>query len=516
MACYAPSNGSGRAFGVDMSTISGTRARQTLAPWIAHRTIADWCMLAARLFGVVALAFLLVRAPLPWVGLVVIGGIAAVALLLRPALGLGALAFSIPFSSTVLQIGGLAVGASELLLAATLAAWLARMVARRQVRVLGNRLTLALAIYIGALCFSLLPATNLAPAAKELAKWLQMLAVYTLVISEPSAGDLRLLVGCLLTAGTLEAALGIYQFLFQVGPPGFILMGRYMRAYGTFAQPNPFGGYLGLLLPLGYSTVIAEWPSARRAWRDAAPWRAWLWHLALVATLVMLAGLVASWSRGALAGLVAGGILVALALGKKAWPLVPLCLILLLLVPQMLPALPADLVGRLNEAVAYIRVPDLATVEVTDANFSIIERLAHWVAAWRMFGRSPWLGVGTGQYATAYPSVALPRWQDPLGHAHNFYLNVLAEAGLLGLCTYLAMLCVALCSAWRSAHRQDGWRRGVALGAVGMLGHLLVHSALDNLYVHGMYLIVGIVLGMAIWEPQEDPGLAEAARLMDA
>ena len=56
----------------------------------------------------------------------------------------------------------------------------------------------------------------------------------------------------LLTGGALQGLLGIYQFLFGVGPEGFLLFGRYMRAHGTFLQPNPYGGYLGLLLPLAY------------------------------------------------------------------------------------------------------------------------------------------------------------------------------------------------------------------------------------------------------------------------
>ncbi|MFH1085472.1 MAG: hypothetical protein V1772_06895, partial [Chloroflexota bacterium] len=44
--------------------------------------------------------------------------------------------------------------------------------------------------------------------------------------------------------------------------------------------------------------------------------------------------------------------------------------------------------------------------------------------------------------------------------------------------------------------RRRGWERALALGALGMLGHLLAHNLVDNLYVHGMYLLVALVLGL--------------------
>jgi len=453
--------------------------------------------------ALVAMALFLARAPLSWAALLVVGGVGAGGLLLRPELGLYALAFAIPFGSLrEFQVAGLSVGASEVLLGGVLCAWLGRMVTSGQIRMAHDRLTLAVVVYLGTLAVSLLPATSPTLALKEIAKWVGLLATYTVVVSQDRGDAVRGLVASLLVAGSLQAALGIYQFLFRVGPAGFVLMGGYMRAYGTFLQPNPYGGYLGLTVPLAYGLVLADWRAAREAWSEDRPWRAWLWHLALGAGVVMLVGLVASWSRGALVGLVGGLALVALALGRRTWPLLVAIVALLAFAgPELAALVPGDLLARATETLDYLRLPDLMSVEVTDANFAVIERVAHWIAAWRMFERSPWVGVGTGQYAVVYPSVCVPRWQDPLGHAHNYYLNVLAEGGLLGLGAYLAVLWVAVRSVWRAAAGRGGWRRGVALGALGMLGHLMAHSVFDNLYVHDMYLLVGMVLGMAVSAP---------------
>src|SRR2546428_11360784 len=58
--------------------------------------------------------------------------------------------------------------------------------------------------------------------------------------------------------------------------------------------------------------------------------------------------------------------------------------------------------------------------------------MAHWPAGWYMILDPPWLGVGAGKYAAAYPDYFVATWREALGHAHNYYLNILAELGVVG------------------------------------------------------------------------------------
>jgi len=464
--------------------------------------------------GLLALAGAICCLPFSQAALLIGAAIGGVLLLLRPTLGLYVLAFAVPFGSLrEISLGGLSFGASELLVLATSGALLLRQVAARQVQLVGTPCSRAIWLFVGTLLLSFLPARELTPAIKELAKWVELLLVYTVVASATSRGEVRVLAGALLVAGLCEGLLGAWQFFRQVGPPGFLLMGRYMRAYGTFDQPNPYGGYLGLLLPLAYGLVLSGWRRGSEAVGRRTDWL--LWILALVSGGGMLAGLVMSWSRGALLGLAAGLVLVMLVLGRRAWAFALVCvLVLALLGPGALTVLPQDLVGRTTEVLDYVRQGDLTSVEVTDANFAVVERAAHWLAAWRMFSEQPWIGVGTGQYAVVYRSVSVPRWQDPLGHAHNYYLNILAEGGLVGLAAYLFAMGTALVTCWGAVRRATGWERGIAIGALGMVGHLLAHSVVDNLYVHEMYLVVGMVLGMVASlrrDDTPDPGSASAA-----
>ncbi len=483
-----------------------------LPPW-AGRYVAS----LAGALGIALLGLALSRAPLSLCLAAVGGGIGLLAIALRPALGLYALAFAIPFGSVrEIALAGASVGVSQALALATVAAWLARCLAFRRRDggpiVVRSAITWALAAYLGALLVSLWPAQNMPLAAKEIAKWIEFAAVLALTAGELGERESRGLVAALLLAGALQGLLGAYQFVRQVGPPGFVLLGRFMRAHGTFAQPNPYGGYLGLLLPLAYATVLATWREAWPFGRRRSAAGLLLWGLALAATAALAAGLVMSWSRGALLGALAGAALVLLALGRRVW--LVLALVVLLMVPfsaGMPSLLPESLAGRITEALDYVGMQDVTVVEVTDANFATIERLAHWRAAWRMFERAPWLGVGTGQYAAVYPSVAVPRWDDPLGHAHNVLLNVMAEGGLLSLAAYLGLMGAAVWTAWHAARGARGLDRAIALGALGMMGHLLAHSMVDNLYVHEMYLLVAMLLGMVLAQRRRASPVGESS-----
>jgi hypothetical protein len=57
------------------------------------------------------------------------------------------------------------------------------------------------------------------------------------------------------------------------------------------------------------------------------------------------------------------------------------------------------------------------------------------------------------------------------------------------------MIGALMVSAARGLRRTD-WRRGIALGGLGMLAHLAAHSFFDKLYVNNLFLVLGAVLGM--------------------
>ncbi len=224
-----------------------------------------------------------------------------------------------------------------------------------------------------------------------------------------------------------------------------------------------------------------------------------------------------SWARGAWLGLAAAVVVMTAAVivrrGRTAVLGVALvALLFYFLLAGGLTVVPPSIFQRVSDFVPYLSVVDVRGVEITDANFAVLERMAHWQSALAMWTDHPWLGVGIGNYEPVYPRYALPLWPLPLGHAHNYYLNIGAEAGILGFVAYLLLWGAALAVSWRSTRRAWGWYWGVALGVLGVVVHLSVHNFFDNLYVHAMYLHVAILLGIktADWQGQriKAPGLS--------
>ena len=130
-------------------------------------------------------------------------------------------------------------------------------------------------------------------------------------------------------------------------------------------------------------------------------------------------------------------------------------------------------------------------------NWAILERVSQWYAGWQMFANNPILGVGIGNYPKAYETYSLPGWPTGVGHAHNYYLNLLAEGGLLTFVAFLFFLGIAWRLAavtWRRA--PDTWGRILALGLMGSLAAFSAHSLVDSLFVHSIGILLGILFGL--------------------
>jgi O-antigen ligase len=160
--------------------------------------------------------------------------------------------------------------------------------------------------------------------------------------------------------------------------------------------------------------------------------------------------------------------------------------------------LPASLTARLADAADFTTVADVRGVNINDANFAIVERLAHWQAAAEMARAAPWLGVGLGNYSAAYPTFRLLNWPNALGHAHMIYLNVLAETGVIGLITYVILWGYIIGLTMRVTSRADGASRGLALGLLGTWAHLSAHHIVDNLYVNNIHLLLAALFALLV------------------
>lgn len=475
--------------------------------WDSRLVRSGWLLLALASGTVIA------ASPISTSVLILGGAGLLIAALIEPLIGLAVALLVGPFGALEsVLLGGTSFDSGQLLLVVTLVAWLVRSIARREIRLpaVDRSMILAFAAFFGFGLLSLLRAASLTDGIKELLKWVQI-ALVAWFAADAAGRRSRggWVVAALLLAGLCQALIGIWQFgLRGYGPEHFALdigfRGRVLeayRAYGTFEQPNPYGGFLGLILPLALGWGIgqcAPWLTRRKPRPSFAvllvPW---------LAAGLLGGALFASWSRGAwLGGAAAAGAML-FTLPRKRWHgilLVGLVLAAGWLVLQS-GLLPGSIVDRLTGFADYVQFEDVRGIDITPANYAVLERMAHWQAAINMANRHPWLGVGLGNYEAAYADYALINWPYALGHAHNIYLNLLAEVGILGLSAYLAFWAAVILATARIIDQAPYPQRGLALGLMGAWVHLSVHQLVDKLYVNNIYLHLGALLGILLLLP---------------
>jgi O-antigen ligase len=129
------------------------------------------------------------------------------------------------------------------------------------------------------------------------------------------------------------------------------------------------------------------------------------------------------------------------------------------------------------------------TVEDFLQSLSWIGRLAAWRAAWEMIVHNPLTGVGPGLFRVFYPQydVVHVAYFLELGgmNAHNLFLNVCAETGVLALVGVVGLFAVSLwtiLTTFRSA--EDPFIKGASLGLFAGLTGFLVNASL-----HGALLV---------------------------
>jgi O-antigen ligase len=96
-----------------------------------------------------------------------------------------------------------------------------------------------------------------------------------------------------------------------------------------------------------------------------------------------------------------------------------------------------------------------------------------------MIGEHRWTGVGAGAFVTAYPQYESYHDGKVVDHAHNDYLELVAETGVLGGLGGLAFVFLLFRDARRRLQESAGGfvqavRLGAAVGCAGLLLHGLV------------------------------------------
>jgi len=463
----------------------------------------------------VGLALVAGLAP-PLVTVVLVLALVSGAIFLKnPLWGAFAVILSVPVQDTITLPGGITV--TQVVFVFVLGLWWAWMSLRQDRRVVLTPIAVTLFLFLALALPSLWGTTSMADSLAELSRWLVTIFSYIIIVnSVQTRREMNWLIGVMLAAGLSEALLGVVQSYAQFGPTSFNVAGLLTRAYGTIGAPNSFAGYINMSLPLALALAAyhwGKWGSARRAAHllDRPSYISWRYLrnpilLSIVAGVLFLT-LVNSLSRGAWIALACGVLVMVFALGRRAKAAIAVLLasVLLIVVLALAGAVPPVLSDRFDQLVTQIQIFDPRGVVPTPDNYALVERMVHWEVAGNMFLSNPWTGVGFGNFNTLFTKFGIQGWPYSRGNAHNYYLNVAAETGVVGLIGYMIMLITAFTVGFRALRRVrlrgDTYGEAVVIGALGLLTTFVVHNFFEDLHAlnMGIQWAAGLALFTLAW-----------------
>lgn len=253
--------------------------------------------------------------------------------------------------------------------------------------------------------------------------WFLLYTVVTQFVGEPGFIERVLWVYCL--AAGISGALGTMNFL----------DGTTTLADLKYAQANDFAFVLASALPLGAYLLVRY-----RGWRRA---------LAAALVGLMSAGVVLSFSRGGWLAVAAAFAFLGAVDRKHARALLAIV---------ATAAVVTGVFVQLNPAA----VSQGASAKFVVAAANVESRLTLYGGAIALTEAHPLLGVGPGNFGNYYYVITgAPPGSPPLLVAHDTYLEVLAELGVIGFLLFAAFLWLAWRRAWQVS-RGPGAAAGLA------------------------------------------------------
>ncbi|MEN1681149.1 MAG: O-antigen ligase family protein [Planctomycetota bacterium] len=299
--------------------------------------------------------------------------------------------------------------------------------------------------------------------------------------------DLRVLLTAFAVNGALLSIVALAQLATAEGRIYWIIPKAPDRLppVGPFVYHNQAGAYFAMCL-----ACLAG--AARLGWGEPKPedrfrrWRFSRWQTLCMAVLVV--GLLASYSRGAVLATLATTAVIAFAGGAVVTLRSAIIAGAVVVVAAGGMLLWSDVTDHTTRRLASLS--DQQTYQ-SDG------RLAIWQTAGRAATDLFPLGAGYGSYRFVHPLYDDGVLTRRVEHAHNLYLEALVDGGLLALAGVLAVAVVAGWVAVAALRSEDASRRALGFVALAMIVFQLLHGVVDFcLMLPANLLLAAVAVGL--------------------
>jgi hypothetical protein len=391
----------------------------------------------------------------------------------------------------------------------------------RREKIIINPLLLPIFLFLAVQVIGTLFAEDVATAVDNIQTFvLEGLGLFFLITNVVRTQSmLRRATWTLLIAGAVIGALSFYQqwtrtydnnywgfaqpslAQFSTDPTSLTGSDTQWRLAGQIGEKNRYAQVMLMLVPLGFFRVWGERKLSLRI-------------LAGVCTAFIGLGAALAFSRGAAVGFVLMLVIMVLMRYIKLWQVVIIFLGLYLLV-SALPQYGARLTSLQDLAGMF---SDTGEVDVADGDGATLSRLTEMGAAFYVFLDHPVLGVGPGlfpNYYQEYSELVGLRLKNSDRQAHNLYLSIAAETGLLGIACFMYIVYITMRNLARARKRWMAERPEIANMAtaymLSIVTYLTTGLFLHFAFIRYFWLIMALAGAVMYIATRQEQAMTEVA-----
>lgn len=228
-----------------------------------------------------------------------------------------------------------------------------------------------------------------------------------------SKKQLKFLLYLFVIGAGISAVYGIYQYVFgdvysQAWLDAEMFEDIKMRVYSTFENPNVYGEYLILAIPI----------AAALFWTEKGFWKK---TILLGITGILTLAMILTFSRGCWLGMLLALAILAVIIDRR---FILLGIVMLMMMPFVLPE---TIINR------FMSIGDMG-----DSSTSY--RVYIWMGTLAMLSDYWFSGVGLGEtsFNKIYPLYSYNNIEAP--HSHNLYLQIISQFGIFGLIVFMGIV----------------------------------------------------------------------------
>jgi len=326
--------------------------------------------------------------------------------------------------------------------------WVIGMLVMRRFQLMRTPLNIPIAAFLIAAAIGVVMAVDFKHSLKGYMTlgWISIFFLFVNNVKDEI--QIKKLVRILIVITTIAGAYAIFQHFTRIDFFGNVkyIQKSFARSTGFFNSPQTFGNYVLLLFPMVIGLSSYSKTRGEKRWLQ-------------LSSLIILTAIIFSYTRGVWLGLIGGLIFMAILRSKKLLFAVVIGIIVGSMFLVILPS------SKFTQRV----------VRTFKSDRPVGDRIYFWQGSLRIIRDYPITGLGWEGFRKVYPKYKPAKGRQLVCHAHNNFIDMAVDSGLLGLGIFIWLLVTIYKVGFHIFKElEDGYFKGIAWGFLGSFTAFLI------------------------------------------